>query len=352
MTPPTRIPVHRYRDPVDEVWIAAAKKLGLDLERTDAAFAAYDGRGGLAIARREHLDPDDSLAQMILHELCHALVGGPDAMREADWGMCDGGAADLVREHACQRLQCALAQVHGLRAFLAPTTEHRPYYEALPADPLAPGEDPAVAIARDAWLRARRGLWAETLDRALSATARVAATVKPFVQADSLWSTPSAMHASGFPLGVDAARSCGGCAWLYTAGPGRPVTRCRQTRRGPRSIARPVAPEARGCVRWEPRFGPDECKPCGACCREGFDLAPVRRGEAIARLRPDLVRRDVGGWVGIPRPHGRCLVLVGTGASDAPYRCGVYADRPRACAEMEVAGDACLAARRRVGLSV
>lgn len=352
MTPPVRTPSHRYRDPVDEIWIVAAKKLGLDLERTDAAFATYDGQGVLAIARREHLDADDSLAQLILHELCHALVGGPDAMRQPDWGMCDGGAADRVREHACQRLQAALGQAHGLRAFMAPTTEHRAYYEALPVDPLAPGADPAIALAREGWLRARRGLWAETLERALGATARVAAIVRPFTQADSLWGTPSELHASGFPLGADVTRTCGGCAWMFTAGPGRPVARCRQTRHGEGVVARRVESTAQACVRWEPKFGAEECKPCGACCREGFDLAPVRRGERITRLHPELVRRDVGAWVGVPRPGGRCLALVGTGVPDAPYRCRVYEDRPRACAEMEVAGDGCLAARRRVGLSV
>jgi Fe-S-cluster containining protein len=104
-------------------------------------------------------------------------------------------------------------------------------------------------------------------------------------------------------------------------------------------------------VRWERKFGGEACGTCGACCREGFDLAPVRRGEAIARLHPDLVQRGAGGWVGVPRPAGRCLALVGAGTTEAPYRCRVYRDRPRACTDLEVAGDACLAARRRAGLS-
>jgi hypothetical protein len=37
--------------------------------------------------------------------------------------------------------------------------------------------------------------------------------------------------------------------------------------------------------------------------------------------------------------------------ADGSYRCRIYAERPRACAEFEIAGDACLTARRRVGLS-
>jgi Fe-S-cluster containining protein len=50
----------------------------------------------------------------------------------------------------------------------------------------------------------------------------------------------------------------------------------------------------------------------------------------------------------LPRPGGHCVALdVGAGG----HRCRVYADRPRACREFAVAGDACLEARRRVGLS-
>jgi Fe-S-cluster containining protein len=35
----------------------------------------------------------------------------------------------------------------------------------------------------------------------------------------------------------------------------------------------------------------------------------------------------------------------------ADFRCRVYEARPSACADFEIAGDACLEARRRVGLS-
>lgn len=351
MTPSTRVPGRRYADPVDEIWLATARALGLRVERTDAAFAAYDGEGVLAIARKEHLDADDSLAQMILHELCHALVAGPDAMREPDWGMCGADGEDLLREHASQRLQAALGRAHGLRAFMAPTTEHRAYYDALPDDPFAPDADAAVALAREAWLRAKGGAWAGAIETALAATARVAATVRPFAEARSLWSTPASLHSTGFPLVNDGARTCGECAWLFVGGPGRGATQCRQTRSGTGSVARRVDASERACARWEARFDDGECGHCGACCREGFDLAPVRRGEAIVRLHPSLVHRDAQGRLHLPRPDGRCVALVGIGASDGRYRCRVYADRPRACANLEVAGDACLAARRRVGLS-
>ncbi len=350
--------MHRYLDPVDEIWITTARAFGLEVERSDAAFAAYDGRGVLTISSQEHLDADDSLAQLIFHELCHALVAGRDAGLEGaspDWGMGRAEREDLLREHACQRLQAALGRAHGLRAFMAPTTEHRAYFDALPEDALAPGEDPAIALAREAWLRARNGPWSHALTTALAATARIAAAARPFAAAGSLWRTSAPLHSSGFPLGDDATRTCGDCAWQFVAGPGRPVARCRQTRTGPRPSAQRVDPSERACVRWEPKFADDECGRCGACCREGFDLAPVRRGEAIARLHPALVGQDVFGRACLPRPDGRCVALVGTGGASGPsaeaYRCRVYADRPRACSELEVSGAACLSARRRVGLS-
>jgi Fe-S-cluster containining protein len=77
---------------------------------------------------------------------------------------------------------------------------------------------------------------------------------------------------------------------------------------------------------------------------------PVRAREAFARLHPSLVCSDAHG-LHVPRPNGRCVALEGEGDARAPYRCRVYAERPRSCAQFEVFGDACLEARRRVGLS-
>jgi Fe-S-cluster containining protein len=77
---------------------------------------------------------------------------------------------------------------------------------------------------------------------------------------------------------------------------------------------------------------------------------PVRARDPIRRRHPELVHSDRHG-LHVPRPEGRCLALVGVGDASQPYRCRVYEDRPRACAEFEVAGDACLSARRRVTLS-
>ena len=70
---------HRYIDPLAQIWLSAAQRIGLSVRRTPDAYAATDGKGSLAIATDENLDADDSLAQMIFHELCHSLVEGEES---------------------------------------------------------------------------------------------------------------------------------------------------------------------------------------------------------------------------------------------------------------------------------
>ena len=69
-----RTPRHRYEDPLDRVWIGAAERIGFTVRRSADVYASTDGRRTIVIGTPETLDPDDCLAQMILHELCHALV--------------------------------------------------------------------------------------------------------------------------------------------------------------------------------------------------------------------------------------------------------------------------------------
>lgn len=341
---------HRYRDPVDEIWLATARTLGIEVRRSNAAYASYDGQGVLTVAEPSQFDADDSLAQIILHELCHALVAGSEALTRADWGLSNTDQQDLVLEHACHRVQAALCDRHGLRGFFAVTTDHRPYFDALPADPLVGDSDPAIAIAQGAFREARRGKWAQALEAALQATARIAAVVRPFTDDASLWTATQALHRSGFPIGHDATQHCGQCAWLMVAGPGHAMPRCRQTRHGAQSVPRRVEPAEQGCERFEPSFDDNACAPCGACCRQGFDLVLVRPRDRVQKRHPQLVQSDRHG-PHLPRPDGRCVALDGQGAASAPYRCRIYEDRPRACADFELSGDACLQARRRVGLS-
>jgi len=88
----------RYDDPLDRVWLTAAERVGLRVRRSADAFASTDGRGTLIIGSADTLDPDDCLAQMIFHELCHSLVQGPESFAHPDWGLDNEGARDLVRD--------------------------------------------------------------------------------------------------------------------------------------------------------------------------------------------------------------------------------------------------------------
>lgn len=161
--------------------------MGLTVTRSDRVYASYDGQGTLTLSTPEHFDPDDSLAQMILHELCHALVAGEGAFERVDWGLCNTDGRDLLMEHACHRLQAALADQHGLRRLFAVTTEHRPYWDALGHRPLQDPSDPACAVAAAAYERARQPPFAPVLSEALARTARIARVVAEVAEPGSLW---------------------------------------------------------------------------------------------------------------------------------------------------------------------
>jgi len=176
----------RYRDPLDEIWLGTARALGLRIVRSNEVFAATDGAGVLTLGSPESLDPDDSLGQMVFHELCHSLVQGADSFREPDWGLDNLGARDEAREHACLRVQAVIARRHGLERVFAPTTDFRAFYDALGADPLA-GEGESVTLARAALERAEGPPWQPHLNRALEATRAVAEAIAPFAAPDSLW---------------------------------------------------------------------------------------------------------------------------------------------------------------------
>lgn len=181
-------PIHKtYDDPLSIVWLYAAERMGMRVERSPEVNASWSGDGVLTIGTAETLDPDDSLAQMILHETCHALVEGPESLHKLDWGL-QNNPDKKAHEHACLRLQAALADEVGMRAFFASTTMFRPYYDALPADPLADGDDPAIPMARAAWQRVNDSPWGEALREALERTAQIARALEGAVPEDSLWS--------------------------------------------------------------------------------------------------------------------------------------------------------------------
>ncbi len=336
---------HRYDDPVAVIWLDAAARLGMHVVRSDDVYASWDGAGTLSIAESAHFDADDSLAQMIFHEICHALVAG-DRRHQSDWGLTNDDDRDLVFEHATHRLQAALAAPHGLRDFLAVTTDWRPYWDGLPRDPLADGDDPAIEIAQRAHLRSTRPPWQAVLNDALHATAKLADMMRPLVGADSLWSKTRGRHRTGFLL-HDEEQRCSDCAWSYATASGR--MRCRRSKLAGNTVVA-LASDEPACEMWEAKLSGDDCGQCGACCREGFDLVQVRTKDRFLKRYPELVSESSLG-LHVARPSGRCRALHGDGSEPRPFRCAHYADRPRACAEFPVAGEACLLARRRVGLS-
>lgn len=346
---PMRPITHRYEDPLSRVWLGCAERVGLRVERVEHAYASTDGRGTLFIATDAHLDPDDSLAQMIFHELCHSLVEGPESLAKIDWGLDNVSGADDVREHACLRLQAWLTRPRGLARLFAPTTDFRTtFWDALGPDPLAPADEPSVVLAKRAASRVARAPWGPHLEEALDATeeiARAAARWAGEGATGSLWSRidpPRVRHASGFwsaaPDTPAARETCATCAFA------------RAHRGGLRCLAaeRPVRAAAAACERWEP---PLDCRACGACCREAFDTIVVGAREPIVRAHPELVVvRDRAPE--IPRPDGRCPALEGAGSPSSPYACRVYDERPRTCRDFERGSANCLLARRRVGLAI
>jgi len=337
----------RYVDPLSAVWLAAASRIGLGVARSREVFACTDGRGTLHIGDDDQLDADDCLAQMIFHELCHSLVEGVESFGVEDWGLDNQHERDLPREQACLRLQALLAAPHGLREVLAPTTDHRRFYDALPDDPLAPRDDPTVVMARAGAARAERAPWAPHLAEALTATeamARGAQALTELRGRPTLWTRLAPApphHPLGFPLAADGEARCGGCAWLHRGGRGRPVTRCRQAQ-GAR-----VETAWRACVRWEPAL---DCGACGACCREAYGELHLGPRDPFVERYPELIRREGRRRI-LARDDGRCAALSGDGTSASPYRCREHEHRPRTCRDFERGGEHCLTARRRVGLS-
>jgi hypothetical protein len=320
---------------IDAIWCAVASRVGFRIERTHDAYASSRD-GVISIGADDTLDPDDALAQLIFHELCHAITEGRAGLAQPDWGL-DNVSEHVVREHACLRVQAEIADRFGLREVMAPTTEYRAYHDALPARPLAAGEDAAISIAAEAVLTFDASSWRMPIEDALAQTVVAlgtgAASVDP-------------RHPVGFALGP-AAETCGSCAWLYVGGRGAPVARCRQSAPvngdGARTDGR-----HRACVRWEPAV---DCQTCGACCREAYHSVTVSVRDPVVWKEPQLIERH-GHRFEILREGARCAALeVVATPPTATYACTIYENRPKPCREFAAGGRHCLEARRRVGLS-
>ncbi len=353
----------RYEDPLARIWILCAERIGFRIVRTSEAYASTDGRGTILIGEDSQLDADDSLAQMILHELCHALVEGDEGQRQTDWGLGYYTGANPWREQACLRLQAFVAGRFGLRQFLAPTTDFREsFWNQLPDDPFqaAPEHggrrEKSCIAARIGWQRALKPAWRDPMDTALAATARMAVLVRDGQSHSrhagdeplpSLWNVVQNQpppHPGGLaPEWPESTGiTCGTCAW-FQAGRGR-YRRCR------RPQARPVTDTGIACMLYEPAAELD-CLTCGACCREAYDAVEVTGREAVVKLHPDLiVRGDTR--LKLRREGSRCAALQGGHTATEPYACTIYPDRPKTCHEFTQGSAHCLEARQRVGLSL
>jgi putative zinc- or iron-chelating protein len=339
----------RYIDPLAQVWLGAAGRIGLRVVRTADTYASTDGRGTLAIAIDAELDADDSLAQMIFHELCHSLVEGEESFTVPDWGMDNTGPDHDWREHACLRVQWVLTGRHGLRNLFAPTTEFRAFWNTLSGDVLADRTDPSVQGAVAALRRAAQPPWAPALEEALVATARIAAEANRFAaparptEATPLWNgitASPALHPTGLPAGA-AHGTCGSCAWRFEA---RGGSRCRQAESK-------IDPSWAACERYEAVL---DCQTCGACCRAAYHSVEVARRDPMVKLQPSYIE-DRGTYLEIRRSGDRCSALHGgviEAGKQTRFHCAIYDDRPRTCREFTLGSAHCLTARRRVGLSL
>ena len=354
---------HHYQDPLSLIWLTCAAQVGYAVVRTADAYASTDGKRTLLIAEDSALDADDSLAQMILHELCHALVEGERGEALPDWGLDNTSGRDTWREHACLRLQAYLADSVGLRDFFAPTTDFRiKFWNQLPDDPFSADATPVdrherscVAARRGAW-RVSMPRWQQPLQAALAASAAIALVMRDVSLAPqqsevlpSLWrvtQTRPTIHPAGHAPFAPyyAEQGCVDCAWSFTA---RGHLRCQQAP----SIK--LSAETRACMRWEPAVELN-CQTCGACCREAFDCVEVGARESVVKLHPDmLIHADNASRQHKLKRNGeRCAALLGGEAKDPLYRCTIYDDRPRTCRDFTRGSDNCLQARRKVGLSL
>ena len=366
-----------YTDPLDLVWLNTARAMGLRVVRSADAYASTNGRGTLSLATPEAMDADDCLAQMIFHEICHWMVQGRAALGWVDWGLDNEGTRDVEREHACLRLQAALLQPFGLRQALAPTTDFRIYYDALPEDPFEERDERdrlSITLARAAYDRRRQTPFRDGLEAALDATATIFATVKnisgktgPSNHLAFRLQPPLPRHVTGLPMYESPRSVCGKCAWYFesdTFSRGR----CRQE---PESRTERNEPS---CCAFEPAF---DCRDCGACCREAYDTVEVDVEDPACRLHLTLMVERSGGY-DMRRKGSRCACLQGgveltppqptiSGGiapkdaalhlpplnmpSHAPFTCSIYETRPETCRQFTIFSDHCLHARRRVGLS-
>ena len=233
----------------------------------------------------------------------------PIAGMRPDWGLENADDRDVVREHACLRVQVHFSERHGLRELTAPTTEYRAYHDQIAGDPLLNADDPAASVARAAIERPASRVWNEVLQRALADTRRALDAVATGAAAQD---DAAALHPVGFAFARNG-ESCGTCAWHYRGGRGRPVERCRQSA-GVDGNGRRTEARFHACVLWE---RPVDCLTCGACCREAYHSVTVSLRDPVVWKRPELVVRH-GHRFELLRTGERCAALREESANGVP----------------------------------
>lgn len=211
-SPPQRQVSYRYEDPLDLIWLECVHQLGWQVKRSHDVFASWNGAKTLTLGRASDLDLDDHLGQLILHELCHALIEGESGEAQVDWGLENIDSRHLVNELACHRLQAFFADRINARSFFAVTTDWRPYYDQIPSshafhlqtqDQLSvwsaafqvtstEGEAldrEAVELALQGEERSRHRHWFTIIDQALERTHQIRSIIRECSPPHTLWST-------------------------------------------------------------------------------------------------------------------------------------------------------------------
>ena len=133
-------------------------------------------------------------------------------------------------------------------------------------------------------------------------------------------------------------RTCSSCVWHYVGGRGRAVSRCR------RYAGARLEPDWAACAAYTEAL---DCLRCGACCREAYHAVEVGPRDPFVKKQKDrLVRVD--GRFNIIRKDGICGCLA---PADGCWPCTVYEDRPKTCRDFEPAGNNCIDARVRLGIT-
>lgn len=338
-----------YIDPLEYIWRRAAKQFGFNVERSKDVYASNNGRGIIYIAENQYLDPEDSMAQMILHELCHGLVQGESKVYELDWGFGKEGQTEeeeTAWEHAALRLQAALLQQHGLRDIFIPTTPFRSYYQNLGANPLSNLDDCAPFLQKGIAL-ANRAPYRIILNEALNASYQMISVLQSMTYKSTathfLWDgfeLPKC-HATGrMELSAWFNKKCLDCVWFND-------DFCQKNTDAPQKILGTF----NACSQFEQQQL--DCQSCAACCC-AFDQIPISDLEFVhlSRLNPKIVT-SLPDYTGMTynKSLPSCAALAHS-SDRQRWHCTIYEERPLTCQDVEKYGPACLFARQKQGFTL